>query len=139
MLFLKGEKINAYFRKLENPEHDNWRPERSDQPDIAKQNITNLKKFILTNLKDLENATLPESENVEGINSLLDEDYDSGNKEIRGLEFKPLRIIEQKRRMPKKTRLIKKILGGGEGRGKKEGEFLGKEKMKKKRQEKRFL
>lgn len=120
MLFLKGEKINAYFRKLENPEHDNWRPERSDQPEIAKQNIMKLKKFISTNLKDLENITLPESENVEGINSLLDEDYDAGDKKIEGLDFKPLKIIEPKRIIPKKTKLAKKVPGGGKERSKNE-------------------
>jgi hypothetical protein len=116
MLFLRGEKINAYFRKLENPEHDNWRPERSDTPEVAKQNIQKLRDFMRKNLKDLENITLPESENVEGINSLLDEDYDLGDKRIEGLEFKPLKIIEPKRRVLKKTKLARKVPGGGGGR-----------------------
>ena len=108
MLFLRGEKVNAYFRKLENPEHDNWRPERSDKPEVAKQNIQKLRDFMRKNLKDLENITLPESENVGGINSLLDEDYGQGDKKIRGLEFKPLKIIESKRRASEKTKLTRK-------------------------------
>jgi hypothetical protein len=101
---------------LENPEHDNWRPERSDTPEVAKQNIQKLRDFMRKNLKDLENITLPESENVEGINSLLDEDYDLGDKRIEGLEFKPLKIIEPKRRVLKKTKLARKVPGGGGGR-----------------------
>lgn len=35
---LKDEKINAYFREMENPQHDAWEPERHSNPSAAKKN-----------------------------------------------------------------------------------------------------
>ena len=106
MLCLQGNKVNAYFRKLENPQHDNWRSERSNDPESAENNINKLTLFITKNLKDLENKTLPESENIEGIDSLLDEEFEKqGQKPIEGLQFKPLEVRESKTKRPKQNKI----------------------------------
>jgi len=117
ILILKGDEVNKYFRKLENPKHDNWEPDRSDNPKEALKTINKLFDFIKDSLKELENITLPESENIEGINSLLDEEVkEEGVDPIEGIDFKPLKIRELN--MPKNVRHKIRIPVGGGGTNK---------------------
>jgi hypothetical protein len=95
-LFLKGDKVNGYFRNLENPQHNNWSPNRADNPKEATKRINNLHDFIKDSLRDLENKIMPESENMGGI-SLLDEDIEEeGIKPIEGVDFIPVKPRESK-------------------------------------------
>jgi hypothetical protein len=117
VLLLKGDKINGYFRKLENPKHDNWEPDRSHNPKEAEKTINKLFTFLRESLKELENKILPESENIEGIDSLPDEEIEEeGVESIEGLEFKPLKVRELN--IIKKVRSKIKIPVGDGGRGK---------------------
>jgi hypothetical protein len=102
-LSLQGEKVNAYFRSLENPEHNDWRAERSDNPKEAKNTIKKLFTFISKNLKELEDNSLPESENIEGIELEDDEMFEeAGVKPLEGLEFTPLKVRKSKTSRKKK-------------------------------------
>ncbi len=117
VLLLEGDKINEYFRKLENPKHDNWEPDRSNNPKEAEKTINKLFTFLRESLKELENKILPESENIEGIDSLPDEEIEEeGVEPIEGLEFKPLKVRELN--IIKKVRPKIKIPVGDGGRGK---------------------
>lgn len=37
ILELQGTGLNKFFRKMENPQHNSWDPQRHDNPDMAKQ------------------------------------------------------------------------------------------------------
>lgn len=37
ILELQGDKLNAFFREMENPTHDKWEPNRHSNPTLAKQ------------------------------------------------------------------------------------------------------
>ena len=57
-------------------------------------------------LKKLEDQTLPESENMEGINSLPDEEFENeGIMPLEGLNFKPLKVREPKTRKKTKNKI----------------------------------
>lgn len=36
-LELEGQKLNSFFRKMENPQHNKWEPNRHEKPDLARQ------------------------------------------------------------------------------------------------------
>lgn len=36
ILELQGDKLNKFFRKMENPQHNSWDPQRHDNPNLAK-------------------------------------------------------------------------------------------------------
>lgn len=37
ILELQGDRLNSFFREMENPTHDKWEPNRHSNPDLAKQ------------------------------------------------------------------------------------------------------
>jgi len=117
-LFLKGDKVNKYFRDLENPNHDGWSHHRdpNNNPKKALDIINKLYSLIKESLKDLENKIIPELDNIEGIDSLLDEDFEEeeGVKPIEGLEFKPLKIKPTQNKKIRRKKI--KILTGLGGR-----------------------
>ncbi|MBU0471136.1 MAG: hypothetical protein KKF65_00800, partial [Nanoarchaeota archaeon] len=114
ILLLEGEAVNKYFRKLENPEHDSWEAERSNNYTEAKRRIQKIYLFIKNALTELENKGLLASENMEGIPSLPDEEpEEEGNEPSEGIELEPLKV-----RVPSKQTRIKrrvKVFGPGGG------------------------
>ena len=56
---LKDEKINEYFRDMENPQHNAWEPERHsvDSKSKAKNNITMLYRFVKESVLDIGKKT----------------------------------------------------------------------------------
>lgn len=46
ILELQGERLNAFFREMENPTHDKWEPNRHSNPAIAKQYKTEVEDWV---------------------------------------------------------------------------------------------
>ena len=62
ILELQGEKLNKFFRKMENPQHNSWDPERHNNPKLAKQYKKEVEDcFKETICKKLEEASGEES------------------------------------------------------------------------------
>ncbi len=63
ILELQGEKLNKFFRKMENPQHNSWDPLRHDKPALAKQ----YKKEVEDWVKDTICRKLEESSGEESV------------------------------------------------------------------------
>lgn len=75
VLFLKGKKVNEYFRRLENDAHDKWSPDRADNVLEAKNKIEELKKFVRNTIKEYLAPKLSKEMDAEGVGEILpDED-----------------------------------------------------------------
>lgn len=48
ILELQGERLNSFFREMENPTHDKWEPNRHSNPDIAKQYKKEVEDWVKT-------------------------------------------------------------------------------------------
>lgn len=46
ILELQGERLNAFFREMENPTHDKWEPNRHSNPSLAKMYRTELEEWV---------------------------------------------------------------------------------------------
>ncbi len=46
ILELQGERLNAFFREMENPTHDKWEPNRHSNPSLAKQYKTEVEDWV---------------------------------------------------------------------------------------------
>lgn len=46
ILELQGERLNAFFREMENPTHDKWEPNRHSTPSLAKRYRTELEEWV---------------------------------------------------------------------------------------------
>ena len=80
---LKDEKINAYFREMENPQHDAWEPERHSNPSAAKKNKQALYKRLKDIVQQYGMQTTLEEVDAEGMGEFLPDDEgisDGGEK-----------------------------------------------------------
>ena len=58
ILELQGEEINKFFKKMENPLHNSWDPQRHDKPDMAKQYKKEVEDWVKETIcKKLEEAS----------------------------------------------------------------------------------
>ena len=66
---LKDDKINEYFRDMENPQHNAWEPERHsiDSKSKAKNNITMLYRFVKESVLDIGKKTTVDEIDAEGM------------------------------------------------------------------------
>lgn len=66
---LKDDKINEYFREMENPQHNAWEPERhtSDTKTSAKKNMSALYKFVKNKVIELGKRTTIDEMDAEGM------------------------------------------------------------------------
>ncbi|WP_022778287.1 hypothetical protein [Butyrivibrio sp. AE3009] len=79
ILELQGEKLNEYFRNMENPTHDKWEPKRHPHPDGAKRYKNELEEWVRDTIRK-------KIEEQAGAESLIDTgnmfnysgDYDAG-------------------------------------------------------------
>ncbi len=105
ILLVEGERLNAYLRKLETPEHTKWQTGRADNEAEAKRVLKELRRFIIDSLMkmqelDTRNAIDPavgeflafiqekeqeENRNAERKDALLDT--------IKHTEIKPKKVI----------------------------------------------
>lgn len=46
ILELQGERLNAFFREMENPTHDKWEPNRHSNPTLAKMYKTEVEDWV---------------------------------------------------------------------------------------------
>lgn len=62
ILELQGEGINNFFRKMENPQHNSWDPQRHDNPSLAREYKKEVEEWVKETIcKKLEEASGEES------------------------------------------------------------------------------
>jgi hypothetical protein len=68
---LNSEEINAYFKLLENPEHNKWAPDRAEEPSEAKAYIKKLFDALRDVIKDMHQEDYDSSVDADGLNEYL--------------------------------------------------------------------
>ncbi len=74
ILEINGSKVNDYFRKLENANHNRWSANRSNNPEEAQNMINKLNNFIKETIKNKLTSTIKDEIDAEGISELLPDD-----------------------------------------------------------------
>lgn len=84
---LKDEKINEYFRDMENPQHNAWEPERHsiDSKSKAKNNISMLYRFVKESVLDIGKKTSVDEIDAEGMGEYF-ADFEQMSTENSGKE-----------------------------------------------------
>lgn len=52
ILELQGDRLNAFFREMENPTHDKWEPNRHSKPDFAKQYKNEVEDWVKSAIRE---------------------------------------------------------------------------------------
>lgn len=74
LCILKDEKVNAFFREMENPQHNEWEPERHSNPKKAKEYKIALFRYIKDEILDKGRKTTLEKMDAEGVGEYLPDD-----------------------------------------------------------------
>lgn len=103
---LKDKKLNEYFREMENPQHNDWEPDRYSDDEKLKKEATKIKKALFKFVKDkvleIGRATVTDEMDAVGAGEFVpDLDTTSGddgnkaesiNNEIK--DYTPIKKIE---------------------------------------------
>ena len=103
VLEMNGDKVNDYFRKLENASHTNWSEDRGSNVNEARANIKALKDFVRnTIIKYLSKSTVTEID-AEGMGDFLpdENEFDEENQNdteesVNNEEIKEIKIQPKK-------------------------------------------
>ncbi len=100
ILFMKGLKVNDYFRKLENATHNNWSADRVQNSSEAKDKIKELKNFVTKSIYDLMAGNILDEVDATGVGETLpdeDEISDSNDNALNeSVENEVVKTIEIK-------------------------------------------
>ena len=84
ILELEGLKLNAFFRKMETPDHTKWEPSRyMENRPLAKKYLAELKSWVRGTISKLAEENISDEVDVKGLGNILDFDHgaiDGGNK-----------------------------------------------------------
>lgn len=64
---LKDKNINAYFREMENPQHNAWEPERHTDKNKAKSNMSMLYRFVKNYVIEIGKKTTVDEIDADGM------------------------------------------------------------------------
>jgi hypothetical protein len=102
IMLIEGERINTILRKLENPQHTKWEPERSNNPIMAKNIIKGLNDYIKECLEKLAQQSADEQLDAEGVGEYLPDDADDvkggGKEETVSNKVREIEITRVKRK-----------------------------------------
>lgn len=91
VLYIEGEKINSFLRRMENPQHLAWEPDRADDPKKAEKLLAKLTRFI-----------------KESLNKMKDDESDEAIDPSVG-EYLPARDFEESPSQNKVEKILDKI------------------------------
>lgn len=77
---LEDDKVNEYFREMENPQHNAWEPERHSHKSEAKGRIAGLKSQIKEFILDIGSDIAVEETDAEGVGEYLSDFDESESK-----------------------------------------------------------
>lgn len=76
---LKGQKVNSYFREMENPQHNEWQPERHRKTAEARKYKKELFQLIKGYVLEYGRKTTVDEVDAEGVGEYLPDDISTGN------------------------------------------------------------
>jgi len=79
VLKLVGKEVNAYFRQMENPKHDEWYPSKMSDEKNARKQYNKLFDFVRDTIRKYVDSSTPETMDAEGVGEFLPDDFDIGS------------------------------------------------------------
>ena len=108
ILFMKGLKVNDYFRKLENATHSNWSADRIQNTAEAEQKILALRSFVRRAINELMAGAVLEEVNATGVGETLpDEDEIANDNDVNrneSIEDEVIKTIKITEKPPRKLK-----------------------------------
>jgi len=79
-----GEKVDAFLKSLEPPQHDSFEPQRADAPAEARARLKKLYDWIRECVRSIAESDAEEEAEIEGVSRYLPDDVDDAPKKNAG-------------------------------------------------------
>lgn len=107
VVYLAKNKVNKYFKTLENQEHNRWANERSDDPALAAQRQDIIFDTLRAKVKELNGANIEGNVDSDGLGEYLPFTYITGKKnKIEGLSNEVEDTIKRAKKKHKKEQPV---------------------------------
>lgn len=104
VVVLKGDEVNGYFKKLENPEHNKWAFDRAENKSEAQRKKNLISDAIKNYVIEKYNESLEDIIDADGMNEYLPYAYiHGGSQQCEGLSNK-VQELQSKKKSKKKRR-----------------------------------
>ena len=91
---IEGDYLNNLLRSLENPSHNKWEPQRSDNPTTARNLLKDIYNSLTDKLNEVASSTFDDQIDIEGAGDYLpDEIEDNNNNNIKIINQESLNKI----------------------------------------------
>lgn len=108
---LAGDKVNEYFKKLENAEHNKWSPHRAEEPLELQKNQDKIFNFVRKMIQELHQENFETSIDADGMNEYLPYSFLRGiSKRVDDLTNRLSSPISIKKKKPTKENQDKEII-----------------------------
>ncbi len=116
-LELRGEKLNQFFRKMENPQHNKWEPKRHTNPDLAKKLKEEVEEWVRNFISEKIKEISGEEMDIDVSNYFFNtekDSYQSNDEKVENVidTVKEIKIIQDN---PKSKNFRVKDIGGNGG------------------------
>jgi hypothetical protein len=76
ILELEGKELNKFFREMETPSHDKWKPDMHSEPERAKKYVQEVKDWVSKEVNEFGTINFSDESDVKGLSSTLNEQID---------------------------------------------------------------
>lgn len=105
VVVLEGDRVNAYFKKLENAEHTQWSDERAENKDEARANQRKIFDKLRATIYEMHQDDYENSIDADGLNEYLPFTYITGKRnpvESLSNEVDNITLVKRKKKTPLK-------------------------------------
>lgn len=116
-LELKGEKLNQFFRSMENPQHNKWEPKRHQKPDLARRYKDEVEEWVRNFIGEKIKEISGEEIDIDVSNYFFSAERDKQQAEEEKVEniVDTVKEIEITQDAPKSKNFKVKDIGGTRG------------------------
>lgn len=106
ILMITGKRMNQVFKEMENPAHNEWQPNRYEDPKAAEKAFKDLRKFVRESVLQNFQAETTNTMDAIGLNDFLPDVHMSGDGEEKqeSITMKIKEVKQKKKDKPKKKK-----------------------------------
>lgn len=111
ILMITGKRMNQVFKEMENPAHNEWQPNRFENPKAAEKAFKDLRRFVRESVLQNFQAETTNTMDAIGLNDFLPDSHITGEGEEKqeSITMKVKEVKQKKKDKPKKKKKKKRL------------------------------
>ncbi len=88
LAIMEGNALNTFLRNLENPSHNKWEPQRSDDPTTSRKILKDIYNSLTEKLNEVAASTFDDQVDIEGAGDYLPDEVEEEDKKPEKVQSK---------------------------------------------------